>query len=234
MRQPLRAGAARWLCAWLGSCCAALASASSERPTTDDTGWGELPEVGEKDDSYFASLRGDYKYKPIDHVAYTVQLRLDPCRIFSLTGGLGFRCCANTNNLANCQHHTDIEAGMDLQFAYFTNAHIPNCRGTAFEKSPDCGTYVEIHRLHPSEAEYHKVLHDRAVDQKAFLDGFQTSRISTYKLCLGEHELWWVVRTRAGPYVLLKLPFMVVTPSCEGPAHELEAPEFAIPPPEIP
>lgn len=47
----------------------------------------------------------------------------------------------------SCQDHpTDIVGGADLQVAYFQNAHIPSCAGTTFEKDPNCGATLEIHR----------------------------------------------------------------------------------------
>ncbi|KAF4700024.1 hypothetical protein FOZ62_009253, partial [Perkinsus olseni] len=44
--------------------------------------------------------------------------------------------------------------------------------------------------------------------------GYATTYIDTSRLCTGQYELWWVTRTKSGPYVQLRKPFTVVAPSC--------------------
>merc|ERR1712070_919509 len=108
---------------------------------------------------------------------------------------MGDNCCRSTN-IAACQHYDRIEAGPDLQIAYFQNAHIPTCKGTLFEGDPNCGTFIEIHRVvrpretvsvRMSTADSRRVRHypladavpilaDVRIDDPAFVAGYLTTR----------------------------------------------------------
>merc|ERR1712118_198015 len=131
------------------------------------------------------------------------------------TGGRVMKCCKDSGILA-CQHHPNVVAGPDLQIAYFQNAHIVNCAGTVFEKDPNCGTYIEIHRQGREEIR-RQVLADLPLEEQ-FLSGFRTAFLPTHRLCFGQHELWWVVRTRSVPFVQKVKEFSVTQPSCPKPA----------------
>lgn len=182
------------------------------------------------------SLRTDYKFRLIDSNSissglagsavywpslYQIDIRVNPCVNSTLTGGRGALCCSGTGEV-NCQDSVEpIHAGPDLQIAYIQNAHISNCLETEFSDDPNCGTYIEIHRaitspllsnLSSFETE---ALSDVALDNSAG-GSFATTYISTSsgKMCAGDYELWWVVRTRSGPYVQLRKPFSIITPSC--------------------
>merc|ERR1719277_2638250 len=110
-----------------------------------------------------------------------------------------------------------MKAGLDLQIAYFQNAHIPTCTGGDFDGDPNCGTYLEVHRPNRDPEILADVQIDGGLDGGRFMNGYRTARVSTWRLCLGEHELWWVVRTRSGPYVQKIAPFFIESPSCDAP-----------------
>jgi len=195
-----------------------------------ELGWGMLGPFPERETpEYFAALRSDYKLRiQEDYVMYSIDILIDPCRDQVKTGGLGTLCCMNTN-IAGCQSYTEIEAGNDMQIAFFQNAHITSCRGTVFDGDPNCGTYIEIHR--PGDV---RVIADVSIDQVTFPNGYQTTRIPTYQLCRGPYELWWVVRTRSGPFLQKRRSFLVTDPGCPAPPGQVESPESRLPPPAIP
>eukprot|EP00929_Paragymnodinium_shiwhaense_P016419 TRINITY_DN124741_c0_g1_i1.p1 TRINITY_DN124741_c0_g1~~TRINITY_DN124741_c0_g1_i1.p1 ORF type:complete len:302 (-),score=63.20 TRINITY_DN124741_c0_g1_i1:167-1072(-) len=208
----------------------AMENVQAQRPTEDAKGWGvisSLPERGSA--AYLKLLRTDYKFKVQgDYVHYTIDMKVDPCRDAVKAGEAGKDCCYDMN-AAGCQHHPNIQAGLDLQIAYFMTAHIPTCAGTEFDSDPNCGTYIEVHW--PGEAE---VLGDVRIDGEGLVNGYRTGRISTHSLCLGDHELWWVVRTRSGPYVQKIQKFFVESPSCPAPEGSIPPPDSFLPPPAIP
>eukprot|EP00927_Polykrikos_kofoidii_P054649 TRINITY_DN49036_c0_g1_i1.p1 TRINITY_DN49036_c0_g1~~TRINITY_DN49036_c0_g1_i1.p1 ORF type:complete len:286 (-),score=20.48 TRINITY_DN49036_c0_g1_i1:109-966(-) len=212
----------------------------------DDIGWGVIASLPARDsDAYFKLVRTDYTFKlEPDYIGYSIDLRVDPCRDLVRAGSAGKECCSDTNT-AGCQHHPSIKAGADLQIAYFQNAHIPTCAGTIFEGDPNCGTYIEVHRpflerttlpvgapeLHPKERE---ILGDMKIDGGTLMSGYRKGKIPTHRLCLGDHELWWVVRTRSGPFVQKIQPFSVERPSCPAPEGAVPAPDGALPSPAVP
>lgn len=185
-------------------------------------GWGQIPDIPERDnDAYFALLRSDYRFRlQEDYVQYTIDMRINPCADKIKAGGMGDNCCQKTN-INGCQDVPEIDAGQDLLIAYFQNAHIANCRGTLFEDDPNCGTYIEVHR---KEGDKNAVLADVRIDKTPFPNGYDTTRIATFALCLGPHELWWVVRTRAGPFVQKIKEFQVNSPTCKTPPGRIAAP----------
>ena len=174
------------------------------------------------------SIRRDYKFRLIDSgsvaaalagqgtywpVYYQMDMRVRPCANITLTGNRGDNCCSGTG-VVNCQDNPmSVKAGDDLQIAYMQNSHISTCVGTEFESDPNCGTFIEIHRTGTELTDFvAEVLADIRLDAT---DGaYNTDWIATNKLCAGTYELWWVVRTRSGPYVQLRKPFTVATPSC--------------------
>eukprot|EP00435_Cladocopium_sp_Y103_P017061 s854_g4.t1 len=185
----------------------------------DAVGWSPVKNMPQRDTApYFALIRTDYKtpgWQGIDReVAYSIDILIDPCRDLVRAGGRGSACCKD-QNIAGCQHHPDIEAGQDLQVAYMQNAHIASCRGTDFEYDPNCGTYLEVHRPGTKE-----VLSDVRIDAQSFPSGYQTVFLATHRLCRGQYEVWWVVRTRSGPYVQRTRSFYVSSPTCETPPGE--------------
>jgi hypothetical protein len=173
---------------------------------------------------YYASIRTDYKFRLVNMgdpgralngteiywpAYYKIDIRVDPCRDVALTGGRRDQCCSGTGGI-DCQDHTDgIYAGNDLLVAYMQNARISTCDGTVFSDDLNCGTYLEIHRMGDDPT----VLSDL----KLFNAGgvYQTVHIPTTNLCTGEYEIWWVVRTRSGPYVQYKKLLNVLSPSCQ-------------------
>mmetsp|Transcript_110563 Transcript_110563/g.312790 ORF Transcript_110563/g.312790 Transcript_110563/m.312790 type:complete len:231 (-) Transcript_110563:10-702(-) len=179
-----------------------------------EVGWGMIGAMVERDtDAYFARVRTDYKLRLQEEYGfYSIDMLVSPCYDPIRTGSLGENCCSDSN-IAGCQHHPEVDAGPDLQIAYFQNAHIPTCFGTPFQNDPNCGTFIEVHR--PGNPQ---ILADVGIGADPFPNGYRRTRIATHRLCLGEHELWWVVRTRSGPYVQKKRSFQVVRPSCLGPA----------------
>mmetsp|Transcript_8976 Transcript_8976/g.12681 ORF Transcript_8976/g.12681 Transcript_8976/m.12681 type:complete len:224 (+) Transcript_8976:45-716(+) len=198
-----------------------------------EIGWGVIGGNPERDtDAYFEALRTDYKDRDQDNSSIYVNrdIRIDPCRDHALTGGRNDMCCFDTS-VAACQDYNSTEAGSDLKVAYFQNAHIPSCRNTGFNDDINCGTYLEIHK--PDDP---RVWADGAIDGEPFINGYRTVNIATYRLCLGEHEIWWVVRTRSGPYVLKKRSFFITGPSCtdQKPPGAVPAPTENLPLPEVP
>ncbi|CAJ1330786.1 unnamed protein product [Effrenium voratum] len=187
----------------------------------DAVGWSPVKNMPQRDtDPYFALIRTDYKFRlQQDYVAYSIDILIDPCRDLIRSGGKGSACCGGSN-LAGCQHHPEIEAGQDLQVAYMQNAHIASCRGTAFEYDPNCGTYLEVHR--PGQKE---VLADVRIDAASFPSGYQTVFLATHRLCRGQYEVWWVVRTRSGPYVQRTRGFYVSAPTCDTPPGGVDPPQ---------
>ena len=186
---------------------------------------------------YFGSIRKDYKMRIIKDTAeslvdkyphthqisgvnpilYQIDIRVDPCRHAPLTGGLFQNCCRNTNK-ANCQDNPSINAGTDLLLGYFQNAHIVSCAGTEFQYDINCGTYIEIHKQTSSLipfSESAQVLADVPLNQGDTVNGYLTTYIDTSSLCAGSYELWWVIRTKSGPYVQFIKSFQVLFPSCQ-------------------
>lgn len=177
------------------------------------------------------SVRTDYKLRLIDQVSasqalagagiywpafYQISILVDPCRDLVLTGGLADMCCSGTSQV-NCQDHPDdVIGGLDLQVAYMQNAHVSTCVDTDFSDDPNCGTYIEIHEATPSDGKISdkvaKVLSSVQISDAG--GAFQTTYLRTSGLCAGPYELWWVVRTRSGPYVQLKKPFTIQAPFC--------------------
>lgn len=187
----------------------------------DAIGWSPVKNMPQRDTApYFALIRTDYKFRlQNDYVAYSIDILIDPCRDLVRAGGRGSACCKD-QNIAGCQHHPDIEAGQDLQVAYMQNAHIASCRGTDFEYDPNCGTYLEVHRPGTKE-----VLSDVRIDAQSFPSGYQTVFLATHRLCRGQYEVWWVVRTRSGPYVQRTRSFYVSSPTCETPLGGVDPPQ---------
>ena len=118
-----------------------------------------------------------------------------------------------------------------MKVAFFQNAHIATCQNTQYQDDVNCGTYLEIHK--PGDP---KVWADVAIDGTPFINGYRTVNIATYRLCLGDHEIWWVVRTRSGPYVQMKRSFNITGPSCteSKPAGAVPAPTENLPSPSVP
>jgi hypothetical protein len=165
--------------------------------------------------SVAAGLAGTATYWP---AYYNIDIRVNPCSNSTLTGGRGSGCCSGTSEV-NCQDHPEgVFAGQDLQVAYIQNAHISTCEGTDFADDPNCGTYLEIHRalttvLTSLREEEFKVLADVRLTNT--YGGYTTTYLRTNEhMCSGNYEIWWVVRTRSGPYVQLRKPFSVISPSC--------------------
>jgi hypothetical protein len=201
---------------------------------TAGSGWGDASSVPARGThAYFSALRKDYKFRLINlgdpaaalagldvywQAYYQIDIRIEPCKDASLTGGLKDQCCVGTG-VVNCQDSSDpIIAGDDLHIAYQQNAHISNCLGTEFEDDPNCGTYIEIHRsvdaVNPTSitAEQAEVLAEvQLTDNNG---AYMTAYIGTGRLCAGSYELWWVVRTRSGPYVQFRKKFVVAYPNC--------------------
>ena len=180
------------------------------------------------------AVRTDYKFRltnsgdPVAAMAgldvywpayYQIDIRVEPCMDATLAGGKGMMCCTNTG-VVNCQDNAiGILAGPDMQIAYLQNAHISTCEGTDFSSDVNCGTYIEIHRsdnglgtseLTDSVAEVLESIHITSTN-----GGYQTAYMRTSNLCTGDYALWWVVRTRSGPYVQFQKSFSVAYPSCQ-------------------
>lgn len=186
-------------------------------------GWGILGDVPWGDsEEYLEQVRTDYKFRDQpDYVQYSIDMRVQPCKDVIQAGGVGSSCCSGAN-VAGCQHHPTVDGGPDLQVAYFQNAHVPNCRDTLFEADPNCGTFIEVHRKLDK-----KILADVKVDHLDFPSGYQTTWLATHRLCVGDHQLWWVVRTPSGPWVKKFRNFFVRTPSCSAPPGEAPPPSYA-------
>jgi hypothetical protein len=103
-----------------------------------------------------------------------------------------------------------------LQIAYFQNAHISTCEGTVFSDDVNCGTFIEVHRKPQSLTDLSDKEQAVLADVRLANAGgaFATTYLSTASLCAGDYELWWVVRTRSGPYVQFRKPLTIATPSC--------------------
>mmetsp|Transcript_154 Transcript_154/g.367 ORF Transcript_154/g.367 Transcript_154/m.367 type:complete len:216 (-) Transcript_154:103-750(-) len=208
----------RWLQLLLLHCLAIHAVGQDAR------GYEPVKNMPQRDtDPYFALLRTDYQFRiQTDYVSYSIDILIDPCRELLRSGGRGAACCKDTN-IAGCQHHPDVVAGQDLQVAYMQNAHIASCRGTPFEYDPNCGTYLEVHR--PGQKQ---VLADVRIDSISFPSGYQTVYLATHRLCRGQYEVWWVVRTRSGPYVQRTRAFYISAPTCETPPGGVDPPRAAL------
>eukprot|EP00746_Dinoflagellata_sp_MGD_P099364 gnl/MRDRNA2_/MRDRNA2_40403_c0_seq1.p1 gnl/MRDRNA2_/MRDRNA2_40403_c0~~gnl/MRDRNA2_/MRDRNA2_40403_c0_seq1.p1 ORF type:complete len:251 (-),score=42.71 gnl/MRDRNA2_/MRDRNA2_40403_c0_seq1:114-866(-) len=195
---------------------AGIVTTSSNGTAQSFNGWGMKESIIKRDTAeYFALLRTDYKFRSQDPIYYEIEILIDPCRENMKTGGLGDGCCFDTNRAA-CQDYDKIVAGQDLQLGYFQNAHISTCMGTPFEDDPNCGSFIEIHRRGENT-----VLADVQLADE-YINGFRTINIATHRLCVGNYELWWVVRTRSGPYVQKQKQFYVSRPSCPAPPQKEE------------
>eukprot|EP00928_Gymnodinium_smaydae_P023436 TRINITY_DN19346_c0_g1_i1.p1 TRINITY_DN19346_c0_g1~~TRINITY_DN19346_c0_g1_i1.p1 ORF type:complete len:289 (-),score=31.60 TRINITY_DN19346_c0_g1_i1:316-1182(-) len=222
-------------CCWLRLSLATLllTRARAQEYDANPRGWGAISALPERDSTqYLRLLRTDYKFRlQDDYVQYTIDMLVQPCKDLLKAGKFGKDCCYEMNRPA-CQHHPIIRAGLDLQIAYFQNVHVPTCAGTAFDGDPNCGTYIEVHK--PGDRE---ILGDVRIDSNlegGLLNGYRTASIATHRLCLGAHELWWVVRTRSGPYVQKIREFFVEYPSCDAPRGAIPAPGHDAPPPAMP
>jgi len=202
--------------------------------STGYTGWGYASVFPMKGSSeYFSALRKDYKFRLINlgdprsalngldvywQAFYQIDVRIEPCLDSSITGGLKDQCCIGTG-VVNCQDSTDpIVAGNDLHIAYQQNAHISTCSGTEFSDDPNCGTFIEIHRAidgdNPTNVDDVRAEVLAEVELSDNGGAYTTAYIRTDGLCAGNYELWWVVRTRSGPYVQFRKKFIVAYPNC--------------------
>ena len=149
---------------------------------------------------------------------YQIDIKIEPCYDDSLTGGRGNECCRNTGEV-NCQDLlTGVAAGPDMHFAYMQNAHIATCSGTNSADDLNCGTFIEVHRSDNGLGT--EEVTDSVAEVLASIPlennngAYHTEYISTSALCAGDYALWWVVRTRSGPYVQFQKNFQVIYPSC--------------------
>lgn len=102
-----------------------------------------------------------------------------------------------------------------VALGYSQTALIIECNNH-FKNDPHCGTFLEIHR--PEDEE---ILAATKLRGQIF-SGYRMTLISlTYKgrldrlLCRGEHELWWVQRTRYNFRVEMKKKFYISAPACD-------------------
>ena len=95
--------------------------------------------------------------------------------------------------------------------AFFQNAHVPSCKDTPFERDPNCGSTLEIHRG-DAPAELAPVVADVKIEND-MPNGFQTKYLSTANIYVGTYELWFVTRTRSGPFIQACKRFHVKSPS---------------------
>lgn len=102
-----------------------------------------------------------------------------------------------------------------VQIAYTQTAFITEC-SHQYKDDPHCGTYLEVHK--PDDEEPLAVTKLRG----QFTSGYRMSLLSTtYKgrldrlLCRGEHEIWWVQRTRYNFVVENKKKFFISAPECD-------------------
>ena len=151
---------------------------------------------------------------------YKIDIVLSPCADPTKTGGFLDGCCADANR-AHCQDSDTlgpdgVVGGTDLMIGYFHSAHVPRCTGN-FAADLNCGTFIEVHRKEAGgiDGGALEVLVDYEVSEDTS-DGYKTGYIPTDRLCAGDYELWWVVRTRSGPYVQLTRDFEVNAPSCDN------------------
>ena len=102
-----------------------------------------------------------------------------------------------------------------LELGITQTAYIPECSGK-FSKDPHCGTFLEIHK--PGDPQ---ILSEVRL-QGQFTSGYRMAIISTTfqrnasrSICAGDHELWWVHRTRHSWVLQTRLPFRVASPRCD-------------------
>lgn len=71
-----------------------------------------------------------------------------------------------------------------------------------------CGTFLEIHRPgNPAILSSVSLTEDTT-------EGFAMAFISTRDMCAGRYEVWFVIATRAGSFILYVKPFYTTEPSC--------------------
>lgn len=102
-----------------------------------------------------------------------------------------------------------------LEIGITQTAYIVQCGGK-YKDDPNCGTFLEIHR--PGRREILSQTRLRG----QFASGYRMTVISmTHKgsaervLCEGEHEMWWVVRSKHEWVVEAVLPFRIASPRCD-------------------
>jgi hypothetical protein len=182
--------------------------------------------------TYYSFLKTDYNFRNATISEYsgpnippslvmTISIMLDPCRDLIRAGGRAHNCCIDTGP-ADCQDNNDIQGGLyskDLRISYFMANAISICAGY-FADDANCGTYLEVHyKTDVYEGtnvikNRNTVLWDLELDEGDTLYGYKAAYIDVSSLCAGLYEIWWVIRTRSGPYVIYTKEMNIVSPSC--------------------
>lgn len=119
-----------------------------------------------------------------------------------------------------CKSAEGVVSNHCLQLGYTQTAFITECGGE-FKNNIRCGTYLEVH-LPGNEAiiSFVKL-------KSGFVSGYKTTVLPTlfhinkqWSICRGQHELWWVTRTRHSFIIEKKLRFFVESPVCSWNSFE--------------
>jgi len=136
----------------------------------------------------------------------------------------------NASIVANrdCRSPADGSAiPLCLEVGITQTAYVVQCGGT-FRDDPNCGTFLEIHR--PGRRE---VLAQARL-RGQFASGYRMTVITTTHrgnssrvLCEGDHEMWWVQRTKHKHVVERVVPFRIASPRCDWDLTNNEYLEYA-------
>lgn len=121
-----------------------------------------------------------------------------------------------------------------LELGVTQTAYIVECGGV-FRRSQSCGTFLEVHRPGSEEVLAQARLRGQ------YTSGYRMAVITTTHLgngsrtlCEGDHELWWVHRTRYEYIVEKVMPFRIVSPECDWDSDNNQYLEYAtIPAPQL-
>lgn len=134
------------------------------------------------------------------------------------------RCWNHNDSIvahASCRAPLDgAELPLCMEVGITQTAYIPECGGKYLDDA-SCGTFLEIHK--PGDP---TILSDVRL-RGQYASGYRMAVISTTYMrnlsriiCEGDHEVWWVHRTRWAWVVERRIPFNIKSPRCDwNPAY---------------
>ena len=147
---------------------------------------------------YLTEFRTTYRISL--KVLYYLHFQIDPCRDKD-------DFCSTKTSEAPCADHDEIVGGTDLPVAWFFNGYTVAC-DSDFASKITCGTFLEIHR--PGNS----IILSSVPITDDTTEGFAMTFIPARDICAGRYEVWFVISTRAGSFILYVKPFYATEPSC--------------------